>query len=50
MYVWDTSSRRILYKLPGHHGSVNSVDFHPTEPIILSGSSDKTMYLGELEA
>jgi len=33
VYIWDTTSRRILYKLPGHAGSVNEVDFHPFEPI-----------------
>ena len=33
VYVWDTNSRRILYKLPGHDGSVNDVDFHPNELI-----------------
>lgn len=33
LYVWEVSSRRILYKLPGHQGSVNATDFHPTEPI-----------------
>lgn len=33
LYIWDTTTRRILYKLPGHNGSVNDVDFHPTEPI-----------------
>ncbi|KAL1123569.1 hypothetical protein AAG570_002645 [Ranatra chinensis] len=33
VYVWDTTSRRILYKLPGHNGSVNDVQFHPNEPI-----------------
>lgn len=49
VYIWDTTSRRILYKLPGHNGSVNDVDFHPKEPIILSGSSDKTLYLGEID-
>lgn len=49
VYIWDTTSRRIMYKLPGHNGSVNDVDFHPTEPIILSASSDKTLYLGEIE-
>ncbi|XP_014252579.1 U5 small nuclear ribonucleoprotein 40 kDa protein-like [Cimex lectularius] len=49
VYVWDTTTRRILYKLPGHNGSVNDVQFHPNEPIIASGSSDKTIYLGELE-
>lgn len=31
--IWDFSSRKILYKLPGHKGCVNEVDFHPKEPI-----------------
>lgn len=48
VYVWDTTSRRLLYKLPGHTGSVNDVDFHPLEPILVSGSSDKQIYLGEI--
>jgi len=49
VYVWDTTTRMILYKLPGHSGSVNEVDFHPHEPIIASCSSDKTIYLGEIQ-
>ncbi|XP_024540287.1 U5 small nuclear ribonucleoprotein 40 kDa protein-like [Selaginella moellendorffii] len=49
VYIWDTSSRRILYKLPGHTGSVNESVFHPTQPIIGSCSSDKQIYLGEIE-
>ncbi|XP_066268836.1 U5 small nuclear ribonucleoprotein 40 kDa protein-like [Branchiostoma lanceolatum] len=49
VYVWDTTSRRILYKLPGHDGSINEVDFHPYEPIVLSASSDKKIYLGEIQ-
>lgn len=49
VYIWDTTSRRILYKLPGHNGSVNDVDFSSKEPIIVSASSDKTLYLGEIE-
>lgn len=49
VYIWDTTSRRILYKLPGHAGSVNETVFHPTEPIIMSCSSDKKIYLGEIE-
>ncbi|ESO00618.1 hypothetical protein HELRODRAFT_185760 [Helobdella robusta] len=49
VYIWDTTTRRILYKFPGHGGSVNEVDFHPFEPIICSGSSDKQIYLGEIE-
>ncbi|XP_063829235.1 U5 small nuclear ribonucleoprotein 40 kDa protein [Ostrinia nubilalis] len=49
LYVWDTTSRRVLYKLPGHNGSVNDVDFHRTEPIVMSASSDKQIYLGEID-
>jgi len=48
VYIWDTTSRMILYKLPGHSGSVNEVDFHPSEPIIASCSSDKSIFLGEI--
>ncbi|CAL0322812.1 unnamed protein product [Lupinus luteus] len=48
VYIWDTTTRRILYKLPGHNGSVNECDFHPKEPIIGSCSSDKQIYLGEI--
>jgi Prp8 binding protein len=49
VYVWDVQSRRLLYKLPGHAGSVNEVDFHPTEPILLSCSDDKKIYMGEIQ-
>ncbi|XP_045478545.1 U5 small nuclear ribonucleoprotein 40 kDa protein isoform X2 [Harmonia axyridis] len=49
VYVWDTTTRRVLYKLPGHNGSVNDVDFHRDEPIIVSGASDKQIYLGEID-
>ncbi|KAL5493415.1 hypothetical protein EMCRGX_G014595 [Ephydatia muelleri] len=49
VYVWDAMTQQLIYKLPGHRGSVNDVDFHPSEPILLSCSSDKTLYLGELQ-
>ncbi|CAF1606328.1 unnamed protein product, partial [Didymodactylos carnosus] len=49
VYIWDVATRKILYRLPGHLGSVNEVDFHPHEPIIGSASSDKNVYLGEIE-
>eukprot|EP00472_Partenskyella_glossopodia_P014788 CAMPEP_0197515142 /NCGR_PEP_ID=MMETSP1318-20131121/357_1 /TAXON_ID=552666 /ORGANISM="Partenskyella glossopodia, Strain RCC365" /LENGTH=360 /DNA_ID=CAMNT_0043063425 /DNA_START=39 /DNA_END=1121 /DNA_ORIENTATION=- len=48
VYVWDAQSGNILYKLPGHAGSVNEVQFHPKEPIIVSCSNDKKIYLGEI--
>ncbi|KIM52636.1 hypothetical protein SCLCIDRAFT_140740 [Scleroderma citrinum Foug A] len=47
--IWDVESGSILYKLPGHKGTVTCVDFHPKEPIILTGSKDGTMLMGELE-
>jgi len=50
VYVWDTVTRKVLYKLPGHNGCVNDVDFHPNEPILVSCGSDKKLYLGELFA
>jgi len=49
VYVWDVPNRKILYKLPGHQGSVNETDFHPKEPILLSAGSDKRIFLGEIE-
>ncbi|KAL2377380.1 hypothetical protein RJ035_007733 [Blastomyces gilchristii] len=47
--VWDVKSGKLLYKLPGHKGTVNDVRFSPRdEPIIVSGSSDRNIMLGEL--
>jgi len=50
VYVWDTTTREIKYRLPGHSGCVNEVDFHPKEPIIGSCSSDKKVYVGEIDS
>lgn len=48
VHVWSFNTCEILYKLPGHRGSINEVVFSPIEPLILSGSSDRQMYLGEI--
>lgn len=48
--VWEVETGKILYKLPGHKGTVTGVDLHPREPIILTGSKDANMLLGELDA
>lgn len=48
--VWEVETGKILYKLPGHKGTVTGVDFHPREPILLTGSKDSNMLLGELDA
>ncbi|KHN95185.1 WD40/YVTN repeat-like-containing domain protein [Metarhizium album ARSEF 1941] len=48
--VWSSGNGKLLYKLPGHKGTVNSAEFAPgKEPILLSASSDRTMLLGELK-
>lgn len=51
VYVWDVNSRSLQYKLPGHMGSVNDVQFFPktNEPIVASVASDKAIYLGEIQ-
>lgn len=47
--VWDTRTGKLLYKLPGHKGVVNDARFSPSEePIIVSGSTDRNLLLGEL--
>lgn len=62
--VWEANSGKLLYKLPGHKGAVNDVAFSPSEDqisvfflglvsmlifdIVVSGSSDRTLLLGEL--
>lgn len=59
--VWDVLKRSVLYKLPGHKGTVNEVDWHPKEPIrklsiclisllwiVASASTDRSIYLGEI--
>lgn len=49
--IWDVSNggSNLVYKLPGHQGSVNEAVFHPREKIIGSCSSDKKVFLGEVD-
>ncbi|KAK6064990.1 u5 snrnp complex [Seiridium cupressi] len=47
--IWSNDNGKLLYKLPGHKGTVNCAEFAPNdEPIILSASSDRRILLGEL--
>ena len=48
VHIWDELTTEELYLLPGHKGCVNSVIFHPKENMVASGSSDKSIYVGEL--
>ena len=46
--IWKSETGKIEWALPGHHAVVNDVDFHPRESIIVSASTDRTLFLGEL--
>jgi len=47
--VWDVRTKAVRYKLPGHRGVVTQVDWSSKEPILASCSTDKMIYLGELD-
>ncbi|KAG0652753.1 U5 small nuclear ribonucleoprotein 40 kDa [Hyphodiscus hymeniophilus] len=48
--VWNNETGKLMYKLPGHKGTVNCAELSPSsDPIILSGSSDRKLLLGELK-
>ncbi|POW22532.1 hypothetical protein PSHT_01188 [Puccinia striiformis] len=47
--IWNVNTSNILYKLPGHKGTVTSCAFHPKEPIIASGGVDRQIFLGEID-
>ncbi|KNZ62477.1 hypothetical protein VP01_1266g12 [Puccinia sorghi] len=47
--IWNVNTGNILYKLPGHKGTVTSCAFHPKEPIIASGGVDRQVFLGEID-
>lgn len=34
--VWEVETGKVLYKLPGHKGTVTGVDFHPRYVTILT--------------
>jgi Prp8 binding protein len=44
--VWKRESGKVMYKLPGHTGCVNQVDW--TGSLIVSGGNDGNAFLGEL--
>ncbi|XP_043192688.1 WD repeat-containing protein 37-like isoform X2 [Amphibalanus amphitrite] len=43
--VWSVDSGRCLLQYQGHEGSVNSVRFHPTRDLVLTGSGDQTAHV-----
>lgn len=49
VYLWDTRTGKILDRLGGHNAAVTDVAFHPNKRILLSASTDRTLYLGTFE-
>ena len=45
--IWDALSGKMQYKLPGHKGVVNEVDW--SGAVVASASSDQTIFVGELD-
>ncbi len=43
--IWDLVDGKLLRSLHGHEGSVVSVNCHPKENLIISGSADGTIRL-----
>jgi len=39
--LWELETGKLVYTFDKHTGPVNSVQFHPTEHLLASGSSDK---------
>ena len=48
VHVWNLDTGAKLYHLGGHTASVNCVVFHPSQPVVASVSSDRTVLVGEL--
>ena len=48
--IWEVSTGVLKHRLGGHTGSVNETALHPSGTIIASGSSDRTVWLGEIGA
>jgi Prp8 binding protein len=48
LYIWDTTSKKILHRLSGHNGSVNDVQFSPTHNIVASASTDRNIIIGNI--
>ena len=47
--IWDLKAGKLLIDLKGHTGSVNSLEFHPNEFLLATGSSDRTVRFWDLE-
>jgi Prp8 binding protein len=47
IHLWETTNYTEVCGWAGHKASINEVIIHPSEPIIASASSDRSIILGE---
>ena len=47
--LWDLTAGKMLQDFKQHSGPVNTVEFHPNEFLLASGSSDRTVKFWDLE-
>ncbi|XP_067931896.1 WD repeat-containing protein 37-like [Watersipora subatra] len=43
--IWCIESGAVILQYYGHHGSVNSIRFHPTSDLVLTASGDQTAHI-----
>lgn len=48
--LWDLRAGRQLKEFSGHRGSATTVEFHPHEFLLASGSVDRIVHFWDLES
>ncbi|KAI3745498.1 hypothetical protein L1987_58612 [Smallanthus sonchifolius] len=48
--IWDLTAGKLLHEFKLHEGHIRSMDFHPLEFLLATGSSDKTVKFWDLES
>jgi len=46
--VFDNETGHVICRYTGHHGSVNTAQPHPTEPLFCTASGDCTVHIWQL--
>ena len=47
--VWRVEDEKLIITMDGHEGSINDIDFHPKQNILVSASTDQKLFVGYVE-